>query len=250
MKRILVAFIICILMATSTACNMQNGTSDNASATYQPTASSTSIVNNVSATYQPTASSTSSANNETPNAVALSAYKAVLLNEAKFTTDDKNAQGYLKDYPYLDHVIYFALVDMDGDGVSEIIIKEVYDEIDVDSCRAVVLHYANDKVFGYFFSAGDIYNVKNDGTFSYSGGDGYGCVKIHSFKTLPDPINAPIKPDDFLCFNSKDYSEFSINNKPVSKEKLDAFTETQKQKGNVVWNIVNKANVESQLVNK
>ncbi|WP_010248563.1 hypothetical protein [Acetivibrio cellulolyticus] len=193
-------------------------------------------------------SSTSSVDNATPN--AFSAYKAVLLNEAKFTTDNKGTEVYLKDYPYLDHVIYFALVDLDGDGVSEVIVKETYDEIDANDCRAVVLHYGNNKVYGYFFGAGLIYNVKKDGTFSYSGGDGDGCVKIHSFVVFPDPDNPPIQSNDFLCFYDKHSVEYNINDQPVSKKKLDAFIETQKLKDNAVWNILNKENIESHLVNK
>jgi len=89
----------------------------------------------------------------------------VYLNELFNSYDD----GY--DW----QISYFTIVDMDGDGVPEVVI-----ELSLGNER-MVFHYENGKVYAYPFSYRGLNNLKKDGTFLSSGGAAYTYLNMLQF---------------------------------------------------------------------
>jgi hypothetical protein len=102
-------------------------------------------------------------------------FKAVLLNETTFFCTDKSPynnsdhqwNGYLNELTYDTNPMItpqFAVVDLDGDGVSEIVLAiENYNGF-------VILRYKESKVYGFIVSYRTMYNLKMDGSFMASNG--------------------------------------------------------------------------------
>lgn len=100
-------------------------------------------------------------------------FKAVLLNERTLLCTDKSPynnldhewNGYLNELAYDSNPIktpQFAVVDLDGDGVSEVVLAiEDYNGF-------IILRYKESKVFGFIVSYRSMYNLKADGSFMTS----------------------------------------------------------------------------------
>jgi len=112
----------------------------------------------------------------TPNTDVLSpmqTFKAVLLNERTLLCTDKSPDdnldpqwnGYLNELAYDSNTIktpQFAVVDLDGDGVSEVVLAiEDYNGF-------IILRYKESKVYGFIVSYRSMYNLKADGSFMTS----------------------------------------------------------------------------------
>ncbi len=179
---------------------------------------------------------------------AMEAYRAILRNDAKFfciddTNNNNNKDEYLKDYFHDDLespqlYLHFAVVDMDCDGVPEVVV-ELYDEYDDgESESGIVLHYEDGTVYGYQYGAGEINELKKDGSYSYTYADGIGDAKIQFWGIINNYV--------YLSFNDGNYL---INNKPTTEEKFNNFSNAQKQKENVNWFSLNSDNIKSQVFN-
>ncbi len=100
-------------------------------------------------------------------------FKAVLLNEQTLLCTDKSPyddldhewNGYLNELAYDTNPIktpQFAVVDLDGDGVSEVVLAlEDYNGF-------IILRYKENKVYGFIVSYRSMYNLKADGSFMSS----------------------------------------------------------------------------------
>lgn len=100
-------------------------------------------------------------------------FKAVLLNEQTLLCTDKSPyndldhewNGYLNELAYDSNPIktpQFAVVDLDGDGVSEVVLAiEDYNGF-------IILRYKENKVYGFIVSYRSMYNLKADGSFMSS----------------------------------------------------------------------------------
>ncbi|WP_239615489.1 lysozyme inhibitor LprI family protein [Cohnella mopanensis] len=174
---------------------------------------------------------------------ALDAYRAVLRNEAKFfsinDSNNVNKEDYLIDglFNTSDEnqpKLHFTVVDMDGDSEPEVVVERFYDG---GSENGVVLHYEDGTVYGYLYGAQGIYEIKKDGSYSYSGGDGDGYAKIQFFGL--------INKYTFLSFH--DDGGYQINNVPSTDAEFDNFSEAQKQKENVNWYEVNEDTIASKV---
>lgn len=173
-------------------------------------------------------------------------YKAVLENRAKlfFINESNNTYKDIKlnDCLYSNSDVFppqiiFAVVDLDGD---EIIVKKAYDNGDGSG---VVLHYEDGTVYGYSFGAGEIKELKTDGSYYWTGGGDYkGYFKTQFFGVLQKYL--------FLANYQSDggnykYGECFIDNLPVTEVELDAFCEAQNQKENVNWYELNEDTISS-----
>lgn len=184
--------------------------------------------------------------------LALEAYSAVLRNEAKFFSinDSKHVSKdkYLKDYFYDSNDEYqpelqFSVIDMDGDGVPEVVVEKFHDS---GSENGVVLHYEDGTVYCYSYGAGELEDVKKDGSYSWIDAENYiGYSKMQFFGLYNKVVFLASYHSDGV---SKD-SEYLINNISVTAAEIDAFCESQKQKDKVIWYNLNTDNIQSQVAN-
>jgi len=107
---------------------------------------------------------------------AMQAYEAVWKNEIKLIYLTGN-EYYLTElynfyYPLMNPK--YALVDMDGDAIDEMVILKGDDEYFDEK---FVLHYENEKVYGFSFQASSMQTLFTDGSFNwrYDGEPSYTC---------------------------------------------------------------------------
>ena len=80
------------------------------------------------------------------------------------------------DFPVT--ITRYALVDMDGDGIQEAVVDFRFGENDQVMC--IVLTYSRGTVYGTVYYYRQLYQLKEDGSFRYSGGgdnDGWGRLR-------------------------------------------------------------------------
>ena len=92
----------------------------------------------------------------------------VMNNKQKFIDEDNN-EVYFKDFKIVENqtakVDKYAFVDMDKDGTEELVIYTTS-----DYGAYVILHYENNKVYGYMIGVRSLENLKTDGSFMGSSG--------------------------------------------------------------------------------
>ena len=115
--------------------------------------------------------------------LAIQAYEAVIKNERKLQYplyDSSNTKEcYFKEAFYIgkNHDVLQALVDMDEDGIEEMVTKNIY------TSKITLLHYENDTVYGYDLIMNAMQTIYSDGSFYWSYydgslGDEYGISRI------------------------------------------------------------------------
>lgn len=184
------------------------------------------------------------------NNSVLEAYKTVLQNKAEFLSTDNKKNLYLNDfltnkeiYGTIFKVTHFTVLDMDGDKVPEVVLEL---SVDDEPEFYEVLHYMNGVVCGYLIVNRGLEELKEDGAFRFSNGaadNGWGKLRFESnaFKT------------DILGYSKSSQGvtnltiSYFINNKPVTKESFDSFTNEQSGKKDVVWCEFSQKNIETEL---
>ena len=68
----------------------------------------------------------------------------------------------------------FAYLDLDGDLINEVVLWIKVNQ--TSDYGVLVLRYYNGNVHGYTFTYRQMFDLKEDGTFSYSGGGDYGGI--------------------------------------------------------------------------
>ncbi len=173
---------------------------------------------------------------------------SVLDNKAKFITG-KGKEVYLKDYkPYYvsenqdyekeDEFIpdKYTFVDMDSDGVEELIVSaspELYDYL--------ILRTENNKIYGYSFEYNGLQNLKKDGSFRTFNGsyvsnfltlsfkkEKYTETKFAEYKVWEDGVGG-IK------------NESTINGKAVTYDEIKQFQTDWQNRPNAEWTYTNKS---------
>lgn len=181
---------------------------------------------------------------------ALDAYKAVLLDNAEFFSIDNDKNLSLNDfltnkeiYGTILKVTHFTVMDMDGDGVPEVVL-----ELAVDNNPEFyeILHYMDDTVYGYNIVYRGLEGLKADGTFQYSNGaadNGYGKLKFQSngYETgILGNMQASQNNDNMTI-------SYFINNESVTEESYNSFIKEQDEKKDVDWHEFSQKNVETEL---
>ena len=98
---------------------------------------------------------------------AMQMYEAAIIGEI-CVVDERLGEVKLKNcrFPSNDwplsacKILYNAILDMDGDGVNEYVIKSPDHE-------CIILRYYNDKVYSYWLDTVDFYNFNTDGSFHW-----------------------------------------------------------------------------------
>jgi hypothetical protein len=105
--------------------------------------------------------------NEYETSPIMEAFIDVLENNMPFIVDFQNehilVSDYMKTWDEGFYIVQFAIVDMDGDGVPEVIIQSP------NHIFRMVFHYWNGEIYGYTFGFREMQTVDKNGTFISSG---------------------------------------------------------------------------------
>lgn len=175
-------------------------------------------------------------------------FKAVLLNKQTLLCTDKSPyndldyewNGYLKELVYDSNPIktpQFAVVDLDGDGVSEVVLAiEDYNGF-------IILRYKENKVYGFIVSYRSMYNLKADGSFMTSSGSSDTSVSKVLF------IGNTFFQDDIVnsVGGTPDITYF-IYDKPIDKDTFDKHLDSFDSLPDVEWHDYSKQAIDHLLV--
>lgn len=180
----------------------------------------------------------------------LEAYAAVLRNEAEFFSTDTDKNVYLNDF-LADNGVYetvlkatrFAVLDMDGDGVPEVVLE--LSRNDTPDFYEI-LHAADGAVRGYFVVYRGLEELKADGSFYFSNGaadGGWGKMQFGEKAFEPDVLGySESRQEDADMTVS-----YFIGNEPATKEAYDAFMAEQFGKPGAVWHEFSQQEIETEL---
>lgn len=255
-SRIMRVFLVLLLSASISACSSskdnlnQNNNSNSSSSVSGSEISDTSISTSSSSSSSDEKIENANTNMPSDNNSVLEAFKAVLLNNAEFFSIDNKKKIFLDDfltnkeiYGAIFEVTHFAVLDMDGDKVPEVVL-----ELTVDNNPEFyeILHYMDGTVYGYNIVYKGLEGLKTDGTFHYSNGaadDGYGRLKFQS-----DTYETDILGHMESSQNNDSISiSYFINNKPVIEESYNSFIKEQDEKKDVIWYDFSQKNVEKEI---
>lgn len=208
---------------------------------------SSSSSNKISDTSVPTITSSSritpsESKPENNKSLAMEAYKKVLQNKIEFYSIETKKKVYLNDfltnneiYGTTSKINHFAVLDMDGDKIPEVVLGLTIDE---NPNFVEVLHYKNGEVYGCFFGNDQLSDLKTDGTFRWlSGGltyNGYGKLRFQTNSCETDKLayhESSATDESSTTFAIAYY----INNKLVTKDSYKAFVKEEDAKRDVTW---------------
>lgn len=186
----------------------------------------------------------------TDDSVAMEAYKAVLCGNATFRDtgigkDLDIAHIYdLLNFEIYWIQIYFTTIDLDGDGIREVILM-------LDSYARYgyeILHYQDGTVYGYYMVARGFEELKTDGTYEGSDSAFSGTVKkIESFSGngLVEDI---LTQYDYHAYDYNDENEaheyFLIHGQKVSSAQVESTLTQQRAKESAEWHELTQEHIE------
>ncbi len=229
-KRLLALILSALLLTTATACNTvsapENGdgtiedTQTETESERDPTESNTEEQtddNQTNITTSEIDTSESDDSNDTKESKALKKYKEALYDLINRMVPTETIGWYLGGDQYLEY-LSFAIVDMNEDGFSELIVRNI-DSLDEEHA---VLHYVSgyEHLVSSSFGFRSMYYLMKDGTFSWtrSAGYEYGISKLKIDGFLREVIELYTIKND-----GTDDVEFFIYDQKVTEEEFDAF---------------------------
>ena len=181
---------------------------------------------------------TSSSKGNPDKTSVLEIYKKILQNEAFFYNEDKE-ETYLSLYQ--DHILelnfrHFAVIDMDADGLPELVLHKMQDG------SSIVMHYYDGYVYGKEYGFRGMKFLKEDGTFDWSNSafnSGIGKLKF----------NGANQETIYLAENdTQDGKEiYRIDKIEVSQADYLTFTANQDKKEEIVWHELTIENILTEM---
>ncbi|SHI22660.1 hypothetical protein SAMN02745823_03620 [Sporobacter termitidis DSM 10068] len=178
---------------------------------------------------------------------ALGAYKAVLENKSEFYSTESKKNVLFDDF-LANKEIYgivfkperFAILDMDGDKVPEVVIELQAGEF------FEVLHYDKDSVKGYLYGIRQLGQLKADGTFSWSNSaSNWGYGKL-SFEAAGDnKIDKTGYVDGDV--NNSASTAYYVDNKSVTEDEFNSFSKKQDAKQDAPWHEFSQKNIDAEF---
>ncbi len=170
----------------------------------------------------------------------MEAFRMVVLNEAPFVysnpgAEHLNGQGYFNDaYFCQTYLVYsFAINDMDGDEVPEILIDLRYGMSDLAPygypSEVLLLRYDQGKVLGNLFSIKEMTNIQTNGTFSWSSDAFHGGVNSIFFIE-----NTPVKYHILESENSLQDAFYYHHDIPIEENAYKEMRNASRP-GNLEW---------------
>jgi len=172
----------------------------------------------------------------------MSAIKNVIQNKKEYFCTVYGKSVFLKDFHSISYMNYetneycedkdnntnhvyrqFCVVDLDGDGVPELIL-----ESETAFGNELIFHYENGVVYGYVFALRDFKWIKKDGSFLGSGSAAHEVVGKFSFSKYEVIFNE-------LCLFNKLIDVYRINGKNVSQEEVRKHIKKQDKKKDAEW---------------
>lgn len=144
-------------------------------------------------------------------------YRAILSNRAKLCDID----GY---FSYLNQSGELAVVDVDGDGEVEVLIRNSY--------GTTLLRHCNGIVYAYGFSVQAMYRLNTDGTYYWNtnAGNTYGCDLLRfDGKTFVSKELHRVEND------GTGQAKFFIEGVEVTEKAFQDYTAKQEPKTEVTW---------------
>ena len=144
-------------------------------------------------------------------------YRAVLSNRAKLCDID----GY---FSYLNQSGELAVVDVDGDGEVEVLIRNSY--------GTTLLRHYNGIVYGYNFSVQSMYRLNTDGTYyrNTNAGNTYGCALLRF-----DGKNRAFEELYRIENDGTEQTKFFIEGIEVTEKVFQDYVAKQEPKTEVTW---------------
>ncbi|MCL1876243.1 MAG: hypothetical protein FWF87_08315 [Synergistaceae bacterium] len=181
---------------------------------------------------------------------AMEAYKAVLKNEMEFKSVNHKNNYKLHEFDSGEgeplKVERFAVVDMDGDGIPEVVL-----DFQMIWVGVLILHYEDGKVYG--FTRPYMAALANDGT--YNGNASYAPYNVQYYKVTSVKKDA-YKEESLAHIEYKaeggdiEIISYRIGSTKVSEEEFNAFVDKVNDhiaENEAVWFEFTDANVESAL---
>ncbi|MCL2153534.1 MAG: hypothetical protein FWH57_11375 [Oscillospiraceae bacterium] len=162
--------------------------------------------------------------------------KKVLRNEAKFIemVEDGKSEMLLSEYylaedaSIMDFELEFTVVDMDGDGIPEVILNLMGPDI------RLVLYNTDGYVVGCFFGIKGLNIVKKDGSFSWGSAYYYGFSRLRFTGESCEYIE--LAAYEYEHENEYiDRNKYTIGGAEVTQEEFEAFMDSQDRKEDSMW---------------
>lgn len=177
--------------------------------------------------------------NNNENSIVKQAIGEVMLDKAWFYTGGVSKALLSVFYEPVFSVDKFTIVDMNADGILEVV---VWYNNDLDDLSVyLVLHYDEGKVQGFNFTSRDMMNLKTDGTYSFWNKDiDNGCGNLSLTSASFDK--------NILAY-SKSGLEYSVLGEIVTEEEFDSYMDEQDAKTDLTWYDFNKQDIENFFIN-
>ena len=178
-----------------------------------------------------------------------SPYQDVLLGKAPFLYVDGSGQEVptllpdipLAFSPYSSYaaVTEFAVLDLDGDGSQEVVLRVT--DVANDMGGYVVLRQEGSEIRGYPSSWRTFWQLKTDGTFTYSSPagteEGVASARFEGEELVMDK--------HIRCeMEALEPTAFEVDGRPVSQTEYEAACSAQDQKADAVWYELNETNIQ------
>jgi len=237
-----------------------SSTTDSASSQGTTDASSPSTASSSAADTQ-SGSSNSSGSSSTAvcspgsGASADSVLKSVLQNNIQFVSDDYQPTMTVSEYLQAEsaetgtsmQIAKFALVDLDNDSIPEVILGVTTGGS--DDVSFIVLHYANDSVYGYSFPYRALNSIKADGTFSFSSGasdSGFGTIDF-SGSDYANMITKITYSQSNVDVNNNQSVSYFVNQQSATYDEFEIAINQEAVKPDATWYDFNDDQINSAL---
>ena len=168
----------------------------------------------------------------------LKVFKKVLNNEITHLDAEKQRNIFLKDY-YEDNGVTatemrFTLVDLDGDGIPEVVLEH-------NPGAIRVLRYENGTVYGFSFDFRGMNGIKKDGSFDWSNSAFNSGIGRQSFsETNTNTVHLAE-----ISSEADDNTIYYIYYNIVTESQFIAFQTAQNKKEDVEWTEFTMENINS-----
>lgn len=171
----------------------------------------------------------------------IKAYKSVLQNKSKFFSFDAGKelditqlnQAVSEDSSITAEISKLTVIDLDGDDVPEVVLSLTVNADDYFGSE--ILRYHDGMVYGYTLWYRSFMDLKEDGTFSFSGGasdSGFGTIQ---FTEDGYTVNQ-------ICYSESSYDadnnmtvSYYIDGKSVTSDEFMAAVDEQNKKAGAEW---------------
>ena len=126
----------------------------------------------------------------------------------------------------------FTVMDLDADGKPEVVLFLRVNGNDFYGCE--ILHAENNEVYGYCLPYRAFNNLKEDGTFTFSGGAANSGVATIKFENQTCYTNELARSDVFYTASQDPVATYFVNGQPSSQEAFQAEMARQEQKEDAV----------------